>query len=571
MASKGSKSLAFGDNSLKWSWEIQSLNPADSEATIAWKAEISAGEFDVAYDGYTMDIMDYDKVQGTTETGSAFGTVSAKATSQIASGTFVIGHTNSAYGRTNITFKIVAAGQGLTLYCGFTLDAPMHGGTLLSAQNFSDEENPVIEYALDYLSGVSLTGQIKIGYLTITRDLPIVYQGSYTFRLTDKERNDIRSIVKDSPSATAQFTLVTYSGGTNIEHSLDKTVTIINAAPVLAPTWKSNSEFDYILNAHNSIDVACNSTAQKGATIVNEYISCGSKKIAAGSGTLTDITVSTIAFTAVDSRGYTSTQYINIELVPYVKLTCNIESTEPIRVDSEHIKVTFDISGAFYNGGFNDGGSPNAVTVYYRTKLDDTYGEWTWVESSISGDAYYATVELEVDYGQQVTIEAEVQDAIDRVTATTISKKVLPTFDWSPEDFNFNVPIYVKGCEVPYIVESGNFYKNGDFYWRKWSDGTAELWGHASFETAFNNQWGNLYTSGAISASNITFPTGLFTETPSIIAQLRVRSTGAFLMVPGGTSVASKSNTGAYELVRPAAYSTISAFTICYNVKGRWK
>lgn len=81
-----------------------------------------------------------------------------------------------------------------------------------------------------------------------------------------------------------------------------------------------------------------------------------------------------------------------------------------------------------------------------------------------------------------------------------------------------------------------------------------------------------MYTSGAIYGSNITFPSNLFVDTPVVNASLLVRSAGGILMVTegAGDNTASTTQTGVYEIARGTSLSN-AAYTINYNVKGKWK
>lgn len=81
-----------------------------------------------------------------------------------------------------------------------------------------------------------------------------------------------------------------------------------------------------------------------------------------------------------------------------------------------------------------------------------------------------------------------------------------------------------------------------------------------------------MYTSGAISGSNISFPSGFFADTPVINASLLVRSAGGILMASevAVDKAASKTQTGVYEIARGTSLSN-AAYTINYNVKGKWK
>lgn len=585
MATRGSKSVVLAPHlTLKWSWEVKSRDVANKLTTVNWKAEVIADESGsiTSYTSVPWTFRAFHIASNTTlktDSGSAYMKVEANGTKEIASGSFDVA--------TNCSIRFELDGDGLASVLGklptnnyvegsFALDAYPQGVAILNAPKFTDEENPVLKYSIDSDEVTEVTGKIQLGYTTIaTRTLPISTSGEYTFELTNDERTAIRNKVTDSIYADVTFTVSVKLYNQTLSDSLDGQVQIVNAAPVLNPSYTINGSYTYILAEQNSIGVAANATAQKGATIKSYLITCGTKQIKAASGTFTNISSNIISFTAIDSRGYQSSTSLTLDMIPYVKLSCNIESTNPVENADGTITVTFNVSGAFYEGDFRDGGSGNALSLYYRYKLNDSYEDWEWVNSddvTVKNNSYSFSLSRTVQPTHQITIDVQAQDNINTVTASLVSKELMPIFDWDRTDFNFNVPVYIKGNEVPTIVESGTF-NNGKFYYRKWSDGTAECWGSVSFETAFNVSWGSLGTSGAVNATNVDISYVGFIETPSIIAQLRTRSVGAMLMVPGGNTgtSSSKTNTGVYELVRGATTSAISPFTLCYIIKGRWK
>lgn len=592
MAKNGSKTVKFTDHlSLKWSWEIDSWSPNSRQVTLGWKAEIIAdGEGEISTyssKSWSLHVVNIEGSNSLDYSGSSYIAVDPNETKQVASGEFTldgVGYTDMAfrlYIEDTIDGNYISA---VTVSGSFNIDSFPKGGILVSATNFTDETNPVIQYSLDYLNVTRLQVKLEVnGYAIATRsDLPVVTSGSYTIQLTDAERDKIRKQVTDSIYGSAEFILSTTFSGETQEHTLSKTVEIVNCAPVLNPTYEINGNYTYILAEQNSINVACNATPQKGATIKSYLITCGSKRLNAASGTLTDITVNTINFTAIDSRGVQSAASLTVDLIPYVKLTCNIESTNPIENNNGTITVPFTVSGAIYRGNFNDGGSGNALTLYYNFIIDGSGTGDTWVnpdDIDFSGNTYSFTVSRTVQPTQQVTLWVQAQDNINTVTQTLESKDLLPVFDWSHDDFNFNVPVYIKGVEIPAVTEEGAFTHipggSTTFYWRKWNDGLSELWGRASFSVPSGqwSAWGSLYASGARSETNIPFPEGLFVETPNIFTSLRVRSVGGILMAPGGSSAASATQSGAYEVVRGSVsgVGATSAFTISYYVRGRWK
>lgn len=586
MATRGSKSVLLTSGiTLKWSWEVKSRNIANKLTTVDWKAEVIADENSsiTSYTSVPWTFRAFHIASNTTleeDSGSAYMKVEANGTKEIASGSFDVATSCSyKFELDHGTLATVLGQLPSKQYVegGFALDAYPQGVVILSAPKFTDEENPVLKYSIDSSEATDITAKLKVGTYTVTRSIATA-GNEYTFVLTNDERDKIRAQVTDSIYADATFTVSVKLYNQTLSDSLDGQVQIVNAAAVLNPTYTINGGYTYILAEQNSIGVAANATPQKGATIKSYLITCGTKQIKAASGTFTNISSNIISFTVTDSRGIQSSASLTLDMIPYVKLSCNIESTNPVENADGSITVTFNVSGAFYEGDFRDGGSGNALTLYYRYKLNDSYEDWEWVNSDdvdVSNNSYSFSLSRTVQPTHQITIEVQAQDNINTVTATLVSKELLPIFDWSREDFNFNVPVYIKGYEVPYIVDSGTttHYPNGTFYWRKWSDGTSEFWGRTSFGKSFkDNNWGSLSTTGEISESDVDFPAGLFTVTPVITAQLLTGATGGILMSAGNGVDASKSSTGEYEIARGTYPGTSSfTFTISYMVRGRWK
>ena len=258
-------------------------------------------------------------------------------------------------------------------------------------------------------------------------------------------------------------------------------------------------------------------------------------------------------------------------MVDYVSLTCVIESTNPIEDTSGNTTSTFNISGAYYNGSF--GSTPNTLTLKYRKTINSTVGSWENISTSgiITGNSYSTSISIVTSKTAEVSIEVQATDHVKTVSANSTKISVTPVFDWSATDFNFNVPIYLNGKLIPLISESGTFTSGtSTFYYRKWNDGTSEAWGHVSGSVTIteSSDFGGLYSSDEILASNITFPEGLFINRPDVIAQLESRGTVAFLVT--ATTAASATQSGSYRIVQPS-YSSYPNYTICYQIRGRWK
>ena len=328
------------------------------------------------------------------------------------------------------------------------LDKIAQKAIITAAPNFNDEQNPTITYSngagnavTSLRACISFTGATDdIAYRAISKT-----GTSYTFNLTDAERAVLRNATTTANSRTVKFYIETVINGETYRHNISKTLSIVNAAPKLSPVAKDvgsisttlTGNADVIIKNYNVISVSSSAVAQKGATIVSEKISCGSKSINSGSGSLYYVDSGDIVFSATDSRGNTTTQTLKKTLINYVDLTCNLAAGAP----TADGKMNFTISGNCFNGSF--GAQNNAVQVQYRYKKDsNAYGNWTAATATFSGNTYNAAVALTgLDYQSTYTFQARVIDSITNKESAERKVKTVPIFDWGADDFKFNVPV----------------------------------------------------------------------------------------------------------------------------------
>ena len=146
-------------------------------------------------------------------------------------------------------------------------------------------------------------------------------------------------------------------------------------------------------------------------------------------------------FYAKDSREYFNSDKEEKTLVPYIRLT---NDATIYRNDPTSGNATIQIEGNFFNGNF--GAVDNTVTVGYRLEGDEAY---TYVTPTIKGNKYSAKVSLTgQDYTKSFNYEVVVEDKLDAVTKPLTLQKGIPVFDWGEGDFNFNVPVTIKGVNI---------------------------------------------------------------------------------------------------------------------------
>ena len=147
-------------------------------------------------------------------------------------------------------------------------------------------------------------------------------------------------------------------------------------------------------------------------------------------------------FGATDTRNRSATKTITLAAIDYKSPTISIDGIE---INTSGV-ATIDISGTWFKGSF--GKVSNDITVSYRYKLNSSssWGSWTTIPNAAKNNdgTFSATVTKSgLSYTETYNFEAKVQDAINTISSKEYIAKSLPVFDWSSDDFNFNVPVSV--------------------------------------------------------------------------------------------------------------------------------
>lgn len=467
-----------------------------------------------------------------------------------------------------------------------SLEANDRYATITAANNFNDNENPSITYynpmganvgALQ--AAIAVPTSTGVEFCATYRDITKSVNGTYTFNLTTAERDLLLSKAATSNTLGVIFYVLSTVNGTNYTQTINKTMTVVDANPQIVfsaqdiDTTTRELTGDTATKAiagYSDMKITVTPTAQKKATITSIQVKSGDKTVTQEIGgyvTFENIKSADLSITVTDSRGNSNSVNTSFDLIPYTPITCQVD-VESVDFASDEVATSnFVVSGVLYNNSF--GRSPNQFRGSYRYNIDGgTFTDWISMSPTKTSTSYSQTISITADYNSIIELEVNVSDALESIIQS-FSSRPTPVFDWGEDDFNFNVPVTIKGDTVPSIVEQGT---SGIWTYRKWSDGVGECWGKKDFTVNVTSQWGSMYTSGAISGSNISFPYGLFAETPVVNASLLVRSAGGILMAPGGagSNIASIDQTGVYEIARGTSLSN-AAYTINYDVKGRWK
>ena len=491
------------------------------------------------------------------------------------------------------------------------LDRIPRAATITSAPNFTDEDAPTVTYSNSAGSAVQ---ELVLGIYDAEGQTPIVaYRdvsktgGSYTFTLTEAERSAMQAFVSSTKSATVRFYLRTQLGGEYYYSSLEKTLTIANAAPTvtLTATDTNNATVALTGNASKMVlgksnaRVVVTATAKKGASITSYSVTAGSKKATAATSTLNAVDGGNFAATVTDTRGYQVTAKLTAQTVAYVPLTCSQKVGMPTAAGD----CAITIKGDYFNGSF--GATANTLTVQYRRSEDGgaTWGAWTTATATKSGNTYSAAVTVTgLDYQKAHTFQARATDKLGTVATQTITVKTTPVFDWSESNFNTNVLArLLKGCNVAGQLYSVGSFKtsasapatfdgsatfngavtiggapvggtiedsgtSGDWRYVKLSNGLAVCYKNVNISSDISTEWGALYESAEIASQSYPFT---FAQVPSCFAALRQTSGG--LNISGFESGAGTTSASpAFHLLRPTTATSRTWYCALFAV-GIWR
>ena len=198
---------------------------------------------------------------------------------------------------------------------------------------------------------------------------------------------------------------------------------------------------DIVIKGFNYMQASSLAATYKGATIASQKISCGNSVVNAGSGAFSNVESGEFIFSVTDNRGNTTVQTVTKQMIEYIKLTCNLAAEAPTTAGEANLTIT----GNYFSGSF--GAQNNTLAVEYRYKANnEEYGEWAAASYAIADNKYSATVELSgLNYLNSYTFQARAIDKTSTIESTERKVKTTPIFDWGENDFNFNVPVTVKG------------------------------------------------------------------------------------------------------------------------------
>lgn len=281
--------------------------------------------------------------------------------------------------------------------------------------------------------------------------------GTYTFVTTENENNSLYTTIPSSKSGNYKIAVVCndlgstrwsnetvgfkkyYTVESNCKPNASITAVDINEKSI-ALTGSSSRIIKYVSN----VKAIMTSNTYKSATVKSQKISC-SDGLSSNGSTVVFNNVENNKFTGaiIDSRDYTASASISLNMVNYIKLTLNIDVYRPSPTTG-NIAVKFN--GNIFNGNFGKVDNTLNLKYCYKKSSSGIWSDWIVLNPIKSGNTYSngnspITLGSEFDYQEDYDFLFVATDKIyddDSIYAYATVVSGMPIFDWGKEDFNIN-------------------------------------------------------------------------------------------------------------------------------------
>ena len=409
----------------------ESYSIANNTSTVRWTLESIGGSVNY-YSIYNWGVwVNGQTIYGTQTT--AWNSYNFPAKTGSTTGTITITH-NADGTAGNVGFQLngsVYNNQSKSYTGSISLTRIPRQANLTSAPDFNDEANPTINYSnpagnsvssLD--ACISLTGsRDDVGYRAVSKT-----GSSYTFNLTEAERNVLRGACPNSNSLSVKFYLRTVISGNTYYSTLTKTMTIVNGNPTFSSSnisyVDSNSTTvavtqnnqKLVQNLSNLLATITSATAKKSASIsrYEATINGVTRTInSAGNidfGVINSANNLTLSVKVVDSRGNTTTASKTVTFLAWSLPTAIISLKRKNNYEDESYLTV--------NASYSSVDSKNSITINYQYKktTDSSYTSPTAINNN-----QQVTLSLSKDYAWDFKII--ITDRFGNTTYNTILAK----------------------------------------------------------------------------------------------------------------------------------------------------
>ena len=402
---------------------------------------------------------------------------------------------------------------------GFTVNLTNipRSATITNAPNFNDTQNPTITYSntagnsvSSLQACISLTGSNPdVAY----RNIPI-NGTSYTFNLTEAERNVLRQATTTSNSRTVYFYIKTVINGSTFYTNKAVTFSIVNANPTFnvayldtnSSTTSITGNNQQIIQNNSTLRISItNATALKYATLSSASInvngnvttqSLSGSSLTFNVGVINVANNLTVPVTITDSRGNKTTNNLTIQVLewslPSAIITLARESNFYTSTN-----LTVDANYSSLN-------SKNTITIQYQIKktTDSSYGALTTISDNVQ-------TQFNADNQYSWNVKVIVTDKIGSTTYNLLLYKGIPLMFWDRLLSSISINCFptnqyslaLNGIDVMEAIQGTTLYSNTNG-----SSGTIQLNDSSANYDKFYIEF--IDNDGTVSSKEVTSPNG---------------------------------------------------------------
>lgn len=321
-----------------------------------------------------------------------------------------------------------------------TLPSIPRQANITGATDFTDEQNPTITF--NNPGGFRINARLEFAGTNIQRD-NIPNTGSYTFNLTEEERNLLRSKCTSNSMGVREVIGTCVSGTTESFWSWqDKIMTIVNATPeftdfsfkdvndeVVAITGddqvlvKGLSNLELLISSSNKMVAKKQAVAKNYITTIdniNVNTDYSEDDLTINLGTINVSGTQRLNVRAYDSRNNSTLAYKDINIYDYSKPVINASVT---RLNNFENQTTLKVEGTYSKLTINNADKNIVKALQYRYReANGTWSSWKILTSTIE-NGKFACNDVILSLDNTKSFDFEIQ-AIDRLQTTVVLLKV---------------------------------------------------------------------------------------------------------------------------------------------------
>lgn len=318
------------------------------------------------------------------------------------SGSLTVTHNDDGKKSISVSLSTAIYTSTVTTNSGtWTLDNIPRYATITSAPNFTDIQNPTIEY-----NNQAGTNATSLQTCIASSDGNTIYASyrdisktgtSYTFNLTDAERNALRQASANSKTLSVRFYVKTVISGNTFYQNKTVTFTVVDANPTFNVAYLDTNSTTTAITGNNQQIIQnkstlqinlTNATALKYATLTNASVNIngnvitqnftsGSSSLTLNIGTLDVSQNLQIPITVTDSRGNSTTINLTIQVLSW-SLPSAIITLQ--RLNNYYTETNLNV-----DANYSSLDNKNTITIQYQIKKisDASYGSLTTIQDNV--------------------------------------------------------------------------------------------------------------------------------------------------------------------------------------------